>query len=71
VVDALGHRLGYGRAHYDNTLPLATRALRVAVAFDFQLIAEVPAEPHDVPTQVVVTDARTLWVTGSAASEGS
>ena len=62
VVDAAGHRLGYGRAHYDNTLPLATRALRVVVAFDFQLIAEVPAEPHDVPAHVVVTDARTIEV---------
>lgn len=69
VVDAAGHRLGYGRAHYDNTLPLATRALRVAVAFDFQLIAEVPAEPHDVPAQVVITDARTLWVSGAAPTE--
>jgi 5-formyltetrahydrofolate cyclo-ligase len=69
VVDAAGHRLGYGRAHYDNTLPLATRALRVAVAFDFQLIAEVPAEAHDVPVQVVITDARTLDLAAPAAPE--
>lgn len=71
LVDASGHRLGYGRAHYDNTLPLATRALRVAVAFDFQLVAEVPAEPHDAPAQVVITDARTLHVSDAPSPEVS
>lgn len=69
VVDESGHRLGYGRAHYDNTLPLMARALRVIVAFDFQLIAEVPAEPHDVPAQLVITDARTLAVDARLLSE--
>lgn len=69
VVAESGHRLGYGRAHYDNTLPLATRALTVIVAFDFQLAAEVPAEPHDVAARVVITDARTHVVGAGATPE--
>lgn len=61
-VDPEGFRLGFGRGHYDHTLPLATRAVRVAVAFDFQLIAEVPAEEHDVRVDFVVTDTRCISI---------
>lgn len=60
AVDASGHRLGYGRGYYDRSLALMTRATSVAVAFDFQLIAEIPSEPHDVPVAWVVTDRTTL-----------
>ena len=55
-----GHRLGYGRGYYDRTLALMPRTTSVAVAFDFQLIAEVPSEAHDVPVTWVVTDRSTL-----------
>lgn len=66
AVDPRGHRLGYGRGYYDRTLAQGTRAVTVAVAFDFQLIAEIPDDAHDVPVAWVVTDARTL----RASSEG-
>lgn len=60
AVAPTGHRLGYGRGYYDRSLALMTRATSVAVAFDFQLIAEIPSEPHDVPVAWVVTDRTTL-----------
>jgi 5-formyltetrahydrofolate cyclo-ligase len=61
VVDPRGHRIGYGAGHYDRVLPAhAPREGRVAVAFDFQLVAEVPDTEGDVPVGVVVTDQRTL-----------
>lgn len=60
AIDPRGHRLGYGRGYYDRTLALATRAVTVAVAFDFQLIAEIPNDAHDVAVGWVVTDTRTL-----------
>jgi 5-formyltetrahydrofolate cyclo-ligase len=64
---ATGHRLGYGGGFYDAMLPdFCPPAVAVAVAFDFQLIAELPAEPHDVPCDIVVTDARTLVARTSA-----
>ncbi|HSN99045.1 MAG TPA: 5-formyltetrahydrofolate cyclo-ligase [Candidatus Nanopelagicales bacterium] len=62
-VDPQGHRLGYGAGYYDRTLPrFCPPALALAVAFDFQLISEVPATPTDVPVSVVVTDARIFRV---------
>jgi 5-formyltetrahydrofolate cyclo-ligase len=56
-----GHRLGYGAGFYDSLLPdVCPPAKAVAVAYDFQLLVELPVLPHDVPCHIVVTDARTL-----------
>jgi 5-formyltetrahydrofolate cyclo-ligase len=64
AVSATGHRLGYGGGFYDAMLPdFCPPAVGVVVAFDFQLVAELPTEPHDVPCAIVVTDARTLLTT--------
>lgn len=59
AIDPRGHRLGFGRALYDNTLALMPNAVRVATVFAFQMIAEVPDEPHDQRVHLVVTDTET------------
>ena len=55
-----GHRIGYGAGYYDRTLPRFSSAVTIAVAFDFQLIAEVPETEGDVATAWIVTDRRAL-----------
>lgn len=61
AVDDRGHRLGYGAGFYDRTLPrFCPPAKAIVVAFDYQLIAEVPITEGDVATDLVVTDARVL-----------
>jgi 5-formyltetrahydrofolate cyclo-ligase len=61
AVDPRGHRIGYGAGYYDRTLPAyAPPAVTVAVAFDFQLVPEVPATEGDVPVDWAVTDLREL-----------
>ncbi len=62
AMDPRGHRLGFGRALYDNTLALLPTATRVATVFAFQMIAEVPDEPHDQRVHYVVTDEQTYRV---------
>jgi 5-formyltetrahydrofolate cyclo-ligase len=65
AIDPAGHRIGYGAGFYDRTIPsFAPPAVSVGVAYDFQLVAEVPFAPHDVPLSVMVTDARTLEIAG-------
>ena len=60
-VDATGHRIGYGAGYYDRTLPAyCPPAIAVVVAFDFQLLAEIPVTEGDVAASWIVTDARTL-----------
>jgi 5-formyltetrahydrofolate cyclo-ligase len=55
-----GHRLGRGGGHYDATLAAMPGAARVGVAFDLQIVATLPREPHDAALDAVVSDARTL-----------
>jgi 5-formyltetrahydrofolate cyclo-ligase len=67
-IDARGHRIGYGAGYYDRTLPrFAPPAVAIGVAFDFQLISEVPITEGDVAVSMVVTDQRILRV-GEAAT---
>jgi 5-formyltetrahydrofolate cyclo-ligase len=61
AVSATGHRLGYGGGFYDRILPVyCPPASAVVVAYDFQLLAELPVFEWDFPCDVVVTDRRTL-----------
>jgi 5-formyltetrahydrofolate cyclo-ligase len=63
AVDPAGHRIGYGAGYYDRTLPrYCPPAVAIAVAYDWQVIAEVPFTEDDVRVAFVVTDARTLDV---------
>lgn len=56
-----GHRLGYGAGFYDSLLPdVCPPARAVVVAYDFQLLADLPVLAHDVACDLVVTDARVL-----------
>jgi len=55
-----GLRLGRGGGYYDVTLKQAARAVRVGVGFDLQVRPTLPRDPHDVPLDAVVTEARTL-----------
>lgn len=60
ALDPRGARIGYGRGLYDRLLARMPHAARVAVAFDFQLVAEVPETEGDERVHVVVTDQRVL-----------
>jgi 5-formyltetrahydrofolate cyclo-ligase len=61
AIDPTGHRIGYGAGFYDRTVVrFAPPALTIGVAFDFQLVAEVPFTEHDVALGYVVTDEREM-----------
>lgn len=63
--DLAGRRLGYGGGFYDRLLPLlAPGVARVAGAFDLQIVAQVPAAPHDLAVQAMVTETRTIAACG-------
>jgi len=66
ALDENGNRLGYGAGYYDRTLPRWAPAKKIGVAYDFQLLVEVPALEDDVAMDEVVTDVRTLSARKSA-----
>ena len=56
---AAGARLGRGGGHYDRLLASAA-ITSIGVAFDIQLVDELPLEPHDRGVDLVVTPGG-LW----------
>ncbi|PWK09620.1 5-formyltetrahydrofolate cyclo-ligase [Tumebacillus permanentifrigoris] len=56
--DRAGGRLGYGGGYYDRFLPrLRPAVTKIAVAYELQMLAEVPSEHHDSRVDTVVTEA--------------
>lgn len=61
--DHAGMRLGRGQGFYDRALEALRRAGEVCVvglAFECQLVSELPAEPWDEPMDYVVTETRVI-----------
>ncbi len=57
--DERGNRIGYGAGFYDKLLS-SYQGMTVAVAFDLQVLHDVPADPHDVPVKKIVTEKRII-----------
>ena len=52
-----GKRLGYGGGWYDRLLASAPKdAVKIGVAYSFQIVDDLPDEPHDVPLTDVVDE---------------
>jgi 5-formyltetrahydrofolate cyclo-ligase len=59
--DEKGNRIGYGAGFYDKLLPLY-KGRTVALAFELQIAPEVPADAHDIPMHMIVTEKRVIDV---------
>jgi 5-formyltetrahydrofolate cyclo-ligase len=57
---ATGTRLGYGRGYYDRWFTTHEHGLRVAIAFECQLEAVLPADAKDIPVHILITEQRTF-----------
>ncbi len=57
--DVQCHRLGRGKGFYDQLLA-AARGTTCGVAYDEQIVAEVPVEPHDIRLSCLLTPSR--WI---------
>lgn len=72
--DARGYRLGYGGGYYDRTLAaLERRPLAIAVGFTLSALPTIHPQPHDIPMDLIVTEAGMWHVTPErlvAAAEG-
>jgi 5-formyltetrahydrofolate cyclo-ligase len=59
--DAQGHCIGYGAGHYDYTLAHLRKMkaiTAIGIAFAVQQIKAVPAQPHDVALDFVLTEKK-------------
>jgi 5-formyltetrahydrofolate cyclo-ligase len=64
VFDIHGGRLGYGGGYYDRfLLNDAPQAKRIGLAFELQVVDNVPLEPHDQPLDILITEERIVNIT--------
>lgn len=59
--DRKGRRLGRGKGFYDRLLETA-KATKIGIGYEFQLVDELPSEPHDIPMDMVITEYSTIIV---------
>ncbi|NTF08335.1 5-formyltetrahydrofolate cyclo-ligase [Agrobacterium rubi] len=69
--DTAGHRIGYGAGHYDRAIAkLHAKGLDttlIGIAFDCQEVPSVPAQPHDVALDAVLTESGMRYFKGRTA----
>lgn len=61
--DYSGNRLGYGAGYYDSLLAERKKKIPViALAYEEQIVDSIPAEEHDVPVDMIITDKRVIRI---------
>ena len=69
------NRLGYGKGFYDKLFsPISNqqsavsnnrrKTCRIALAYEEQIVERIPAEPHDMKMDKIITDKRTITCNG-------
>ncbi len=65
AADERCRRLGYGGGYYDRYFAKlrrssAKKCFTVGIGYDFQILTEIPCEPHDAALDAIVTDRRVI-----------
>mgnify|MGYP001596755203 CR=1 FL=1 len=61
VFDKKGYRIGYGHGYYDRFLKTLKKGVKkIGLAFELQVVDEIPEEEHDVPVDIIITEKRIL-----------
>lgn len=58
--DTDNHRVGYGGGFYDRFLEKHPKLNTIAIAFEFQILPEVPWEKTDIRPDYIVTEKRVI-----------
>jgi len=58
--DKNGSRIGFGKGYYDKFLKKFTNSIKIALAFEEQIVDFVPCERHDKPVDMIITEKRII-----------
>ncbi|MCJ7572167.1 MAG: 5-formyltetrahydrofolate cyclo-ligase [Candidatus Thermoplasmatota archaeon] len=58
--DLKGNRIGHGKGFYDRLLK-NTNVPIIALAFEFQIIENIPIDSHDKPVDIIITEKRIIY----------
>lgn len=53
------HRIGYGKGYYDRYFK-KSKAFRIGLCFDFQVMDGLPKHEHDIPMDLIITGKRLI-----------
>ena len=59
-VDTQGNRLGFGKGCYDRYFRNTPVIKKIILAYDFQVLDELPFDPLDVPADYIVTESSVI-----------
>lgn len=54
--DSSCNRMGRGKGFYDKLLPYL-KCKKAGLAYDFQIVKEIPCDVHDIPLDMVITES--------------
>ena len=60
--DLQGNRIGYGKGYYDRILSSRKAKYIIGLAYEAQLIHEIPNNDHDIPVNIIITEKRTIRI---------
>ncbi len=58
--DEHGRRIGHGKGYYDNLLSSSKNALHIGLAYEVQIVKEIPVVSHDIPVNKIITEKRVI-----------
>ena len=56
VFDKAKHRIGYGKGYYDQYLAKHPDYQTMALAFELQMLENIPADMHDICPEIIITE---------------
>ena len=62
-----GRRLGLGGGYYDRFLAKTVQAFRLVLAYDWQVVPDVPVAPHDAYVDAILTERRMIYCCGAGS----
>ena len=57
------NRLGFGRGYYDNMLKRNKNALRVGLAYDYQILPSIPKDDNDEILDIIISESKVITAT--------
>jgi 5-formyltetrahydrofolate cyclo-ligase len=58
--DAKGNRMGHGKGYYDRLLENKKQIPTVGLAFEFQVVNDIPTDEYDIPVDLIITEKRII-----------
>lgn len=58
--DCKGNRMGHGKGYYDRLLANKKQIPAVGLAFEFQIVKNIPTDSNDKPVDLIITEDRII-----------